>query len=313
MAHSFSFGAPDSRRLPSGTPACGERSLPLRGDSRAGSNGVRRMRPAYGVGFLPRPESAWKSATLVFAPKIQTATCHVPNTHGARAPKTAFFGAPAQNTRTPEYHTSRNGILDFSLKNAITSNEPGFPLRSRCLRSELPLLGRQTIHVIVHRAHIRWDSLGFSKVSRNPKPLISVRAVKPASRTIKSKGMISRRPARGPRAISVPSGSPRGGVSAPRCMCCSATARRTVATTMGPRDRRKTGCPGGQYGVPRFPYQRAPSAFLPCYWPKAKNARRGHVAGDPWNHNSRQSCHARSLPKARPRVKYHLGKIVWCP
>jgi hypothetical protein len=37
------------------------------------------------------------------------------------------------------------------------------------------------------------------------------------------------------------------------------------------------------------------------------------VAGDPWNHNSRQSCHARSLPKARPRVKYHLGKIVWCP
>jgi hypothetical protein len=30
-----------------------------------------------------------------------------------------------------------------------------------------------------------------------------------------------------------------------------------------------------------------------------------HVVGDPWNHNSRQSCHAQSLPHARPRVNHH--------
>jgi hypothetical protein len=42
-----------------------------------------------------------------------------------RRPQTAFFGAPAQNTRTPEYHIRRNGILDFSCKNAISGKELG--------------------------------------------------------------------------------------------------------------------------------------------------------------------------------------------
>jgi hypothetical protein len=53
------------------------------------------------------------TGTPVSGPKIRITTCQ-----GRSAAKTAFSGAPVQNTRIPEYHISQNGILDFSPKNA---------------------------------------------------------------------------------------------------------------------------------------------------------------------------------------------------
>jgi hypothetical protein len=41
------------------------------------------------------------SPALVSTPRIQTPTCHAPNTYRAGVRKTAFFGAPTQNTRIP--------------------------------------------------------------------------------------------------------------------------------------------------------------------------------------------------------------------
>jgi hypothetical protein len=69
---------------------------------------------------------------------------HVPHTHPP-VPKTAVSGAPAQNTRTPEYHMSQNGILDFWPQDAISSDERGNCLTGyRLLLLELRTTRRMT-------------------------------------------------------------------------------------------------------------------------------------------------------------------------
>jgi hypothetical protein len=92
---------------------------------------------------------------------------HVPRAKytPCRGPGTAFFGAPAQNTRTPEYHISQNGILDSSRKNAISYNEQGIPSSSR-RSEELALfrtIGRPA--QVCRQSAIRNRGIGF--VSRS--------------------------------------------------------------------------------------------------------------------------------------------------
>ncbi len=56
--------------------------------------------------FVPRPCGHLPPSTPVLGPKIQTATCHVPNTRRAGPPNRVFRGASPeyQNTTIPEYH-----------------------------------------------------------------------------------------------------------------------------------------------------------------------------------------------------------------
>jgi hypothetical protein len=70
---------------------------------------------------------SWDCCTNVVVRRVRDPDRHLPRAKCTRCrrPQTAFFGAPAQNTRTPEYHIRRNGILDFSCKNAISGKELG--------------------------------------------------------------------------------------------------------------------------------------------------------------------------------------------
>jgi hypothetical protein len=62
---------------------------------------------------------------FVFAPKIQTATCHVPNTHGASVPKPRFSGRQPRRPEPQNATQAGSGILGFSRENAVSGNELG--------------------------------------------------------------------------------------------------------------------------------------------------------------------------------------------
>jgi hypothetical protein len=81
------------------------------------------------IGFVLRnPQSAIdRLTTLVFAPKIQIATCHVPNKQTPRCQEPRSWG---RQPRIPEYHISQDGILDFSPRNAIPGNRLGISAAS---------------------------------------------------------------------------------------------------------------------------------------------------------------------------------------
>jgi hypothetical protein len=138
---------------------------------------------------MPRPGTG---PPLFLAQKFRPprAACHV---HTARSAKTAFSRAPAQNTRTPEYHISQNGILGFSPKNATASPGPG-ALRSdeRLHRHRIPAAPEPAAEVttrigrderVLARPPGVPDALGLLPGSRRARTPAGCRRCRPGPRT----------------------------------------------------------------------------------------------------------------------------------
>ncbi len=88
---------------------------------------VRSGMPPQTAAYLP----AVPLIALVFAPKIQTVTCHVPNTYGAGDPKPRFSG---RQPRIPEHQNTTQAETVFWVFVQITPSPAsnwGLPWRAR--------------------------------------------------------------------------------------------------------------------------------------------------------------------------------------
>ncbi len=102
--------------------------------------------------FVPVATSPRASLFLAQKSRPPRATCQV---HAVPAPQTAFFGAPAQNTRIPQYQNTtyaQNGILGFSCKNAISGNALGIAWVSAAGLTRPDLFPFLVFQIIIHKS-----------------------------------------------------------------------------------------------------------------------------------------------------------------